>query len=308
MEDQMFKRKLLAKLILLMILVWGIKPTQILADPGSYLDYIGPTAGNSETQVTLSAMHLDDNDDPIVGSPLLFTLDGLGVVTGTTDISGVASVPLDLNIAPGQYDLTVSFTETISTQQPFTVTSPWSEWVQDTQADFQSDVLTGVEVITSGSVLLEQTLVGEEESGSFSIPGQGVPLETWRQTDWTGGPGQDIWIDETRYDSADSGVEDVITGQLRLSAGSGGDLLFSDDFSRPGPASFTWIVPDTSASGHINYGVFNIEEGFLRTETKPGYYGFAYTDTITISDHTVEADIRFPPRPQIGRASCRERV
>ncbi len=294
----MFKRKLLAKLILLMILVWGIKPTQILADPGSYLDYIGPTAGNSETQVTLSAMHLDDNDAPIVGSPLLFTLDGLGVVTGTTDISGVASVPLDLNIAPGQYDLTVSFTETISTQQPFTVTSPWSEWVQDTQADFQSDVLTGVEVITSGSVLLEQTLVGEEESGMFAVPGQGVPLETWRQTDWTGGPGQDIWIDETRYDSA-TGVEDVITGQLRLSAGSGGDLLFSDDFSRPGPVPFTWIVPDTSASGYINYGVFNIEEGFLRTETKPGYYGFAYTDTITISDHTVEADIRFPPRPPI---------
>ncbi|NBD34461.1 MAG: DUF2341 domain-containing protein, partial [Chloroflexi bacterium] len=248
-------------------------------------------------------MHLDDNDDPIVGSPLLFTLDGLGVVTGTTNISGVASVPLDLNIAPGQYDLTVAFTGTlglppISIQQPFTVTSPWSEWRQDTQADFQSDLLTAVDVITSGAVLLEQTLVGEEESGSFSIPGQGVPLKTWHQTDWTGGPGQEIWTDETRYDSA-TGIDDTIPGQLRLSLTSGGDLLFSDDFSRPEPVPFTWIVPDTSANGHINYGVFNIEEGFLRTETKPGHYGLAYTDTITISDRTVEADIRFPPRPPI---------
>jgi uncharacterized repeat protein (TIGR01451 family) len=122
-----------------------------------------------------------------------------------------------------------------------------------------------------------------------------TPLEGWVQTDWDGGAGQAIWADETRYDSA-SGIDDSFDGQVRLSIASGGDILFSDDFTRPpdpDPVPFTWIIPDTSPS-YPNRGTFDTNGGVLNTRTDPGYYGFAYTDTVTIADGAVEADIRFP--------------
>jgi uncharacterized repeat protein (TIGR01451 family) len=122
-----------------------------------------------------------------------------------------------------------------------------------------------------------------------------TPLEGWVQTDWDGGDGQAVWADETRYDSA-SGIDDGFNGQLRLSIASGSDVMFSDDFSRPpnpDPVPFTWTIPDTSPA-YPNRGVFDAEGGVLNTQTDPGYYGFAYTDTVTIADGSIEADIRFP--------------
>ncbi|MBN1873600.1 MAG: tandem-95 repeat protein [Anaerolineae bacterium] len=269
-----------------------------LTGPGSHLDYTGPTSGESESQVMLSAIHLDDSDAPVVGSQIVFTLDGpAATVTGTTDSHGEIAIPLDLDITPGVYNLVMTFAGTtelspLSIHQPFTVTSPWSEWVQDTQADFLANTLTDAGVTTSGSVLLEQTLVGEgEEMGSFSIPGEVPPLKGWNQTHWTGGAGQGIWADETRYVSASS-IDDSSAGQIGLGWASGGDLLFADNFTRSDPVSFTWIVPDTGS--YPNRGEFHTEDGILNTETDPNYYGFAYTNTIAIDNHTIEADIRFP--------------
>ncbi len=146
--------------------------------PGSNLTYTGPAAGDSHAQAALSATLLDDEDAPIVGRTVTFTLDGLSSVAGVTDGSGQASAPLDLLTAPGPYSLTVAFAgdtafAPVSIVLPFEVTSPWSEWIQDTQTDFQSDTLTDTDALTlPGSVLLEEQLVGEgEESGSFSVGG-----------------------------------------------------------------------------------------------------------------------------------------
>jgi len=276
------------------------------AGPGHLLGYTGPTAGESESQVVLSATQTDDDDNPVVGRAITFQLDGLEPVTGTTNASGVASAPLDLMIAPGQYGLTVAFAGDehfgpASVDVPFEVTSPWSEWVQDTEADFQADTLTGVDASTQpGSVLLEGTLIGEgEEAGPFYLPDQTPRQGNWMQTDWIGGPGQAQWADETRYDSA-TGIDDDVAGQARLSVVSGGDVLFSDDFARPDPVPFTWILPDTGSSTWPNTGQFNTEGGVLNTEMDPGDYGFAYTDTVTIDNHSVEADIRFPARTRIS--------
>lgn len=121
-----------------------------------------------------------------------------------------------------------------------------------------------------------------------------TPLEGWVQTDWDGGAGQAIWADETRYDSA-SGIDHSFDGQVRLSIASGGDVMFSDDFSRPpdpDPVPFTWIVPNTPAP-YQNRGAFDTNGGVLNSRTDPTYYGFAYTDTVTLADHSIEADIRF---------------
>jgi len=149
--------------------------------PGSNLTYTGPVTGDSESQITLSATLLDDDDAPIVGRTVDFTLSGVNgllAASATTDGNGAASSPLNLMTAPGQYSLTVAFAgdtafAPVSIVLPFEVTSPWSEWVQDSQADFQGDTLASLDPTTRpGSVLLEETLVGEgEETGSFSVGG-----------------------------------------------------------------------------------------------------------------------------------------
>jgi plastocyanin len=164
--------------------------------PSSNLTAIGPTAADSESQVTLAATLLDDQDDPLAGRAVVFTLDSLDPLTGTTDVNGITSVAPDLQIAPGEYPLSVAFAgdaqfAPVSVNMPFTVTSPWSEWVQDTQADFQSDTLTGVDVtIQPGSVLLESILTGEgEEPGAFQV--SGVPGWGYRRRLFIDNPNTD---------------------------------------------------------------------------------------------------------------------
>jgi hypothetical protein len=124
-----------------------------------------------------------------------------------------------------------------------------------------------------------------------------TPLEAWVQTNWVGSEGQTIWADETRFDSA-SGIDNSNEGQLSLNTSSGGTVLFSDDFTRqptPEPVPFTWIVP-TTPNNYPNYGTYNTKSGTLNSGTSaPNYYGFAYTSTVLITDHSVEADIQFLP-------------
>ena len=80
---------------------------------------------------------------------------------------------------------------------------------------------------------------------------------------------------------------------MRLSL-SGGDVLFSDDFTRtpaPQPVPFTWTIPPLAVG---NYGQFNTSGGMLNTSTSVvGRYGFAYPTAVTITDHSAEADVRF---------------
>ena len=59
--------------------------------PGSNLIYTGSSAGDSESQVILSALLMDDLSAPIEGRTVEFTLSGVNGVlgtTGTTDPGG----------------------------------------------------------------------------------------------------------------------------------------------------------------------------------------------------------------------------
>jgi hypothetical protein len=128
-------------------------------------------------------------------------------------------------------------------------------------------------------------------------------LTTWVQTDWVGGSGQTTWSDPTRYASG-SGVDDTVAGEVRLSVASGNTVMFSDDFTRPPvptPMPFTWIIPSTGPT-YPNHGVFNTNSGILNSglDDTLGFYGYAYTNTVTINDHSVEADIRFPNANSYG--------
>jgi hypothetical protein len=117
-------------------------------------------------------------------------------------------------------------------------------------------------------------------------------LKAWTQTNWVGGPGQTTWLDATRFDSS-TGIDFNIAEQVRLSLSSGGDVLFSDDFTRTSlqPVPFTWTIPPIALG---NYGQFNKNSGVLDTSTSVvGRYGFAYPTDVTMADHSVEADIRF---------------
>jgi hypothetical protein len=126
-----------------------------------------------------------------------------------------------------------------------------------------------------------------------------TPLEGWVQTDWVGGPGQAAWSDVTRYDSA-TGIDDNFAGQARLSITGGGDVWFSDTFTRTvlsETTPFTWIT-STGSTAYPNKGTFVITDGVLYAGTSAlGPYGYAFTNTVVMTDHSVEADIRFPTHP-----------
>ena len=112
---------------------------------------------------------------------------------------------------------------------------------------------------------------------------------TWTQTDWSGGSGQAVWSDPTRFASS-SGVNSSAPGSLNLSQ-VGGDVLFSDDFNRTLtlPPAFNWSFAPGSAASH-----FKITDGILQTANVNGSFVGAYKPTVTIANGTVEADIRFP--------------
>jgi hypothetical protein len=96
-----------------------------------------------------------------------------------TNASGIATAPLALNIAPGVYPLAATFASDgvygpSSTSASFTVTESWSEWIQDSAADFGLGTGSGVDLTTNpGSLLLLSQQFGEgEESGSFPLGSQ----------------------------------------------------------------------------------------------------------------------------------------
>ena len=60
-------------------------------------------------------------------------------------------------------------------------------------------------------------------------------VENWTQTNWAGGDGQAEWSDASRYASG-TNVATNVAGQVTLSPATGGDVIFSDDFTRdPAP-------------------------------------------------------------------------
>ena len=145
--------------------------------PASRLTYTSAANGDSQAQAQLSATLLDDDSAPIAGRSVMFTLGDLPAVAATTNASGVANAGLALDTPPGDYTLHISFAgdasfAPASLAVPFTVSSPWASWVQDSQTDFEAGTLTYAEAATQpGSVVLESVTSGGEESGSFTVSG-----------------------------------------------------------------------------------------------------------------------------------------
>jgi uncharacterized repeat protein (TIGR01451 family) len=162
--------------------------------PASNLIYTGPVGGDSQTQVVLSAVLRDETNSPISGQVVDFTLhgaNGLLTASGTTSSEGEASTPLDLLTAPGQYSLTVaaagdSQVAPTSTEVAFLVTSPWPEWTQRTQADFEGNMLSNVDVVTQpGSVILGETQTGYVSQGEvLSTAHDTGQFSTWKYLTW----------------------------------------------------------------------------------------------------------------------------
>ena len=145
--------------------------------PGSSLTQITPLQGGSETLVSLSARLADDNDVPLVGQSLRFTVDGLPPISGVTNSQGFASASLALNLVPGMYTLAVAYDGSTSyapnsASQNLEVTAPWPAWTQDTPDDFNENTLDLCldTSTTPGSVRLLGHIVGHaEETGPYSL-------------------------------------------------------------------------------------------------------------------------------------------
>ena len=82
------------------------------------------------------------------------------------------------------------------------------------------------------------TKTGFEEN---AVTGRGY----LRQTDWVGGAGQEVFTDETRYQSDDGQVDIVTSGQVTLAPNGsdyyGSGVLTSSTFDTGGPTNFTNI-------------------------------------------------------------------
>lgn len=107
-----------------------------------------------------------------------------------------------------------------------------------------------------------------------------------------GSPDQTTWSDAKRFDSS-TGIDFSIAEQICLNLSSGGNVLFSNDFTRtpPQPVPFTWTIPPLALG---NYGQFSKDSGVLNTSTSAlDKHGFAYPTNVTMTDHSDEADVRF---------------
>jgi hypothetical protein len=115
------------------------------------------------------------------------------------------------------------------------------------------------------------------------------PVQSWTQTDWSGGAGQDIWADPTRY-QAGTNVDTSATGQVSLSATSGGGAVFSDTFTRQ-PNDPAPLSPWTSVSG-----TWTVASGVLTGTGTSGYGNVYYVPpTSPPSDYVVDARVQLTP-------------
>ena len=110
-------------------------------------------------------------------------------------------------------------------------------------------------------------------------------LQTWVQSDWSGGSGQGTWVDNTRYQSA-SGIDNGLVGQLGLSLTSSGNVLFADDF---GAAASAPLPPWIS-----QVGTWTVSNGMLQGSGADNQYANLYTSTVWTTDFSVEGRIQLP--------------
>jgi len=141
---------------------------------------------------------------------------------------------------------------------------------------------------------LTAAVVANPSHGTLTLNANG----SFTYTPTTGYTGTDSFT----YRASDGSLTSNIA-TVTITINGSGSVLFSDDFTREAgqePEPFTWIVP-TTASPYPNMGTFDTNGGTLNSGVATtGNYGFAYTDAILITDHSVEANIRFPQTGTYG--------
>ena len=115
----------------------------------------------------------------------------------------------------------------------------------------------------------------------------------WRQTDWSGGNGQHVWADPSRY-SASNGIDTDTVGRLALARASDGSRLFADDFYRPAD------VVDPLAPWVVQTGAFTITNGTLSNIVPPNAYALVHNEDVW-TDFSVGGRVRIPAD---GFAAC----
>jgi uncharacterized repeat protein (TIGR01451 family) len=75
------------------------------------ITYTGPTSGDFNDPVTVSATLTDSSSNPVAGKSLNFTLNGVETCTKVTDAFGSASCQITPGEASGPYTLTAAFTD-----------------------------------------------------------------------------------------------------------------------------------------------------------------------------------------------------
>ncbi len=140
------------------------------------LTYTGATTSDYHDAFTASATLLDPDDDgPIVGKSVTFTLGASDTCTATTDVDGLASCSITPNQVPGLYTVTAAFDGdddylSSTDTEPFTITREQT-----------TTTYTGPTVILQGAsgVKLEGKLL---EEGVVPISGRTLTLKLGSQS------------------------------------------------------------------------------------------------------------------------------
>jgi len=118
------------------------------------------------------------------------------------------------------------------------------------------------------------------------ITGQGF-LE---QTDWSGGDGQEDFIDETRYYDDNNNIDAIsTTGQVSLESNGWPDIL-DEDFSTGankdgGNTNADWNVPDQQLRLDSSQGKYPVgETQYAQTNKINGIYGMISTATFQVTE------------------------
>ena len=111
--------------------------------------------------------------------------------------------------------------------------------------------------------------------------------QEWKQTDWSGGNGQTIWSDDTRYDSDDGNIDYGTNGEIRLAAsGSGNCTVHNWTFDTSSDYTYnpSYIEVNSSMAslldqggGGVCIGTPNACDTFVNSSTCSAQTGCAWT-------------------------------
>ena len=226
--------------------------------------------------------------------------------TGTSP-SGI-QVFLDGSPAPASEYRTVSYggvtgvkvrvgTSISTVQVQYVVASPPPVAADDSFIVLEGTTLQeaqpGVLANDTGSTLSAQLVTGPGH-GSLTLLSNG----SFTYTPTAGYIGSDSFTYR-----ASNGTTTSTIATVTILVRSASTMLFSDDFTRStgtDPKPFTWTVP-TLSGAYPNHGTFNTANGTLNCATDvANNFGIAYSTSLVMGNHSVEADIEFANAGSLG--------